>query len=126
MRRRSIRIELLVAAGLIVTSAAAISMQCWPAQIGCHQPSVVGWLNFLNLVLTISLGPIAPFYIVAVFETEKILEWQKSRVIFITICNIIAVSPWLIYARNRSYVALSVASLVWVFFGFLFGIAVFT
>jgi hypothetical protein len=126
MRSRVIHVELLIAVVFIFTAAAVISMQCWPAQIGCHQPSVVGWLNFLNLVLTISLGPLAPIYMVAVFEPNRFLEWTRSSVIFVTSCNLIASVPWLIYAWRRSYVALSVASVVWVFFGFMFGVAAFT
>ena len=80
----------------------------------------------MNLVFSISLGPLSPIYMVAIFDPEKFLEWERGSVIFIAICNVIALAPWLIYARKRSYVALSVASVFWVFFGFLFSVAAFT
>jgi len=116
-------IQIIVAIFFIVGSSAYISMQCWPAQIGCHQPSVVGWSNYLNLVFTVSLGPFAPLYLLAVFAPS--VSYNIWSIVCYIIVLLISFAPWYIYYRRKGYLSIAFASILWVFFGFLFGIAAF-
>jgi len=120
--------HLCLALSVIVITSFSVwaSLQCWPAQIGCHQPSAVGWRDFLSLFLALELGPLAPWYMMAVHTPAQSESVALNDWIFVLACTAAALLPWMVYVRTKRPAWLVVGTALWVFFGWMFAIGSFT
>ena len=117
----------LVSSLIVITSFSAwASLQCWPAQIGCHQPRVVGWPNFLNLFLTLELGPLAPWYMMLVGLGPQAPLVPLNTWLFLIASTVLGLLPWVIHVRTKGRTSLVIGTALWTFFGWMFGIGLWT
>lgn len=119
------RIKLLAAFIVVTLYSFFMAYQCWPAQIGCQNPSSAGWQSYINVVISIQAGPFAPFYIVATSRPDEFIKFISGSW-FVYICVFIAMLPWAFFYKYKSNWSIITGTILWLFFGYLFAIGVFT
>jgi len=99
---------------LVVGFSAWASWQCW-GPIGCHDPAQMQGHRF-ELFLRVLAGPLYPF----AFHTKMVAREPVWPVVYL----LTTLSPWAyrVIAQRRTWLSLTLATLLWVSFGWLLAI----
>ena len=116
------RVQLLIAALIIIFVSTWISLSCWESYGICETPGNVGWIKFFVFNLTLLTGPLSGLYMPLLSKNELNFSW----LVLVFIGMALTYCPILYYLKIKKFgpILLGFGVFFWLMSAWLFNVGI--